>query len=50
MKIISATTRVTLGLICLAVSVWLVAFSLGMFPDRQGAVVDGHSRTAVSLS
>ena len=42
MKIISATTRVTFGLICLAVSVWLVAFALGMFPDRHGAVVDGR--------
>ena len=42
MKIISATARVTFGLVCLAVSVWLVAFALGMFPDRQKAVVDGR--------
>ena len=43
MRIISATTRVTIGLNCLGVSVWLIAFALGMFPDRQRAVVAGRA-------
>ena len=42
MKIISANSRVTIGLISLAISIWMIAFSLGMFPDRQGAVIDGR--------
>ena len=40
MKIISATTRVTLGLVCLAISVWLVAYLLGMFPDERAEKLD----------
>ena len=50
MKIISATTRMTFGLICLAVSVWMVAFLLGMFPDRQGAIIRGRTSLCENLA
>jgi len=43
MKIISATTRVAFGLICLSVSVWLLAYTLGLVPDRRGGVVEGRA-------
>ncbi|WP_145058704.1 diguanylate cyclase [Lignipirellula cremea] len=43
MKIISATTRITLGLVSLTMSVWLVAYALGMLPDRRQAEIDGRA-------
>lgn len=50
MKIISATTRVTIGLICLGVSVWTMAFLLGMFPDCQEAVIRGRASLSENLA
>lgn len=50
MKFISATTRVTFGLACLTISVWMLAFVLGMFPDRQEAIVQGHASLCENLA
>ena len=49
MKIFSATTRVTFGLTCMAFSVSLLAFMLGMFPDRQAALIRGRSSLCENL-
>ena len=50
MRLISLTTRITLGLIGLALCVWLMAFLLGMFPDRQEAVLHGREALLESLA
>lgn len=50
MKIISATTRVTLGLVCLAISVWLVAYMLGMFPDERAEKLDGRIKLSENVA
>ncbi|MGE0607852.1 MAG: diguanylate cyclase [Pirellulales bacterium] len=50
MKTISATTRIAFGLICLAVSVGMLAYMLGMFPDRQAAVVQGRVALCENLA
>ena len=50
MKSISATTRVAFGLICLSVSVWMLAYMMGMFPDRQEAVVQGRVSLCENLA
>ncbi len=50
MKIVSTTTRVTLGLVCLSASVWLLAYSLGLIPDRQRAVVEGRVRLSENVA
>ena len=50
MKIVSVTTRFNLGLICLTISVWLLAFTFGMLPDREGAVVDGRVALAENVA
>lgn len=43
MRLVSATTRVTFGLVCLAVSVWMTAFTLGLFPDADAEKVEGRA-------
>ena len=43
MKMFSATTRVAFGLICLSTSVWLLAHTLGLIPDRHLAVIEGRA-------
>jgi diguanylate cyclase (GGDEF)-like protein/PAS domain S-box-containing protein/putative nucleotidyltransferase with HDIG domain len=50
MKIISATTRVAFGLVCLSFSVAMMAYSLGLFPDRQRAVVDGRAALSETVA
>ncbi|MCR9118094.1 MAG: hypothetical protein NXI22_14250, partial [bacterium] len=42
-KLVSATTRVTIGLLCMTASIWLLAYSIGLFPDSQPPVSDGRN-------
>jgi len=50
MRIISATARIAFGLVCLSFSVWMAAFTLGMFPDRQAAVVEGRAALSENVA
>lgn len=50
MKIISATTRVAFGLVCLSFSVAMMAYSLGLFPDRERAVIDGRASLSENVA
>ncbi len=43
MRAITATTRVTVGLVCLSVSVWLLATMLGIVPNSHDSVVAGRA-------
>ncbi len=43
MRVVTATTRIAIGLLCLTLSVGLVAYALGMFPNRQRARIDGRA-------
>jgi diguanylate cyclase (GGDEF)-like protein/PAS domain S-box-containing protein len=47
---VSATTRVTLGLICLVISVWLVSYLLGMFPDNLAERTDGRVKLSENIA
>lgn len=42
-KLVSAATRVCFGLVCLSTSIWLVAFTLGLIPDREAAIISGRA-------
>ncbi|MFO0817270.1 MAG: diguanylate cyclase [Pirellulales bacterium] len=50
MKWISATTRVTLGLLCMAVSVWLLAFFFGLIPDESRARLNGRIKLCENVA
>lgn len=50
MQLFSAKTRVTFGLICLLVSVLLMAQFIGVFPDYRMAVMEGRIRLGESLA
>ncbi|MFO0868134.1 MAG: diguanylate cyclase [Pirellulales bacterium] len=50
MKSLSATTRVTLGLLCLAVSVWLSAYMLGLFPDVSTERLAGRVKLSENVA
>ncbi len=50
MRMISATTRVTLGLICLVISVWLVSYLLGMFPDNLAERTEGRVKLSENIA
>lgn len=50
MRSFSAKTRVTFGLICLLVSVLLLAQFIGVFPDYRMAVMEGRIRLGESLA
>ena len=43
MKRISSTLRIVLGLVCVLFSVMLSASTLGLIPDRQGAIMQGRA-------
>lgn len=45
MNRLAATVRITIGLVCLTISVLLTAQTLGLIPDRHGAIV--HGRKAI---
>lgn len=46
MRALTTSTRITIGLVGLSLSVWLIATTLGLVPDRAQAVVAGR----ISLS
>ncbi len=50
MRMVSATTRVTLGLICLVISVWLVSYLLGMFPDNLAERTEGRVKLSENIA
>lgn len=50
MKMVSATMRVSLGLICLVISVWLVSYLLGMFPDRLAERTEGRVKLSENIA
>ncbi len=50
MRHITATTRITIGLVCLSLSVWLLATTLGLIPDRRSAVMQGRANLCESIA
>ena len=49
-KIFSVTTRITLSLVCLSMSLLLVADSLGLIPNERMAITEGRSRLCESIA
>ena len=47
---ISAKLRLSFGLVCLLITVLLLAMVLGLVPDRYGAVMDGRSALCEALA
>ncbi len=50
MRQLTATTRVTIGLVCLSVSIWLLAATLGFVPDRRHAVTEGRAKLCEAVA
>ena len=49
-NLLTAKTRITIGLVCLSVSLLLVASFVGMIPDRHGAVLDGRRKLCEAIA
>ncbi|MDP6059192.1 MAG: diguanylate cyclase, partial [Pirellulaceae bacterium] len=50
MRSITATTRITFGLVCLTLSVWLLANTLGILPDPATDLVEARRRFSEAVA
>jgi len=50
MKILTAKTRITIGLACLVFSVLCTAMMIGLMPDPRAGILDGRAKTCESIA